>query len=67
MTRPAQLRLAEHRVKNLTNYMRFRGFKDFEIVTDIGPATTERIDIHVSGELLYSLPIDRKSKLEAAC
>ena len=65
--RPRDISLARKRVKSLKNYIRFRGFKDFEVVVDLDARTTERIEFHVKGEVLYSLPIGRKSKFEGPC
>ena len=62
--RPKKLSLVLERVNNVKNYIRFRGFENFEVVVDLEASMTERIDIHVEGELLYSLPLDRESKLE---
>lgn len=55
--------LARTRSKNLKNYIRFRGFKNFEVVVDLDTNEAEQVDLHVRGELLYSLPIKRKDSL----
>ncbi|WP_212577646.1 hypothetical protein, partial [Vibrio parahaemolyticus] len=49
--------LARTRSNNLKNYLRFRGFKDFEVAVDLDPNEAEKVDLHVRGELLYSIPI----------
>jgi hypothetical protein len=56
--------LARTRSNNLKNYLRFRGFKDFEVAVDLDPNEAEKVDLHVRGELLYSIPIKSGDKLD---
>lgn len=55
--------LARARSNNLRNYIRFRGFKNFEVAVDLNTNGSDQVELHVRGELLYSLPIKRKDKL----
>jgi hypothetical protein len=51
------------RTQNLKNYIKFRGFKNFEVVVDLTKNKSDQIELHVKGELLYSIPITRYEKL----
>ena len=55
--------LVRIRANNLKNYIRFRGFKDFEVAVDLDSNKIETVDIYVRGELLNSIPIEKGSKL----
>jgi len=55
--------LARARSSNLKNYIRFLGFKNVEVVVDLESNDVDKIDLHVKGELLYSLPIRNGDKL----
>ena len=55
--------LARSRTKNIRNYIRFRGFTNFEVAADLNSKEVEQVELYVSGERLYSLPIKRKNKL----
>jgi hypothetical protein len=56
--------LARVRSNNLRNYVRFRGFKKYEVVVDLDSSDFERIDMFFQGELLYTLPLKRGDRLE---
>lgn len=56
--------LARMRTKNVRNYVRFRRFENFEVTVDLIASEDDRIDIHVRGEPLYSLPIKKDDKLK---
>ena len=55
--------LARSRSSNLSNYVRFRGFKRYGVVFDLTANESDRVDIFVRGELLYSLPVKQNDKL----
>lgn len=58
--------LARTRANNLKKYLRFRGFENFKVAVDFDFDGTgmEQIEIFVSGQSLYSLPIAPKDKLD---
>lgn len=55
--------LARSRSNNLRNYIRFRGFKRYEVVVDLDTNEPDQVDIFVRGEPLYTLPINRNDRL----
>lgn len=57
------LSLAQTRSNNLKNYVRFRGFRNFEVVVDLNSSRADQIDLHVNGKILYSIPIKSTDKL----
>ncbi|MER3478820.1 MAG: hypothetical protein C4287_23115 [Leptolyngbya sp. ERB_1_2] len=61
---PHDTALARVRSKNLRNYVRFRGSKNYEVAVDLATYDIERIDIFVQGELLYSLRIGKADRLK---
>lgn len=56
--------VAVNRINNIRKYFVFRGFKNFEIAASFDIDDAERIELHVLGERLYSLPIERDDKLD---
>lgn len=67
MKNPKDINLARIRTKNIRAYSQIRrGFENSEVAVDLTPTDEERVEIHVGGELLYSLPIKKKDKLEFA-
>lgn len=64
MTNVKNRHLAQTRLKHLKNYMIFRGFKNFAVGVDLDKNATDMVDFYIKGELIYSLQIERKDKLQ---
>lgn len=58
------LKLARTRLDNLKKYIRFRGFKKFEVEVNLDADKTEQVELYIQGELLYSFPIKERDKLD---
>jgi hypothetical protein len=56
--------LARTRANNLRLYLRFRRFTNFQIALAFDTKEAEQVELYVSGERLYSLPIKRNDKLD---
>lgn len=52
------------RSNGLSRYMEHRGFKFFAVGVDLVSDVSDRVDLFVKGQLLYSLPITRKDNLD---
>ena len=62
--RDAPISLNRARSKGLTRYFEQRGFSNFEVAVDLISNVSDRVDIFVDGQLLFSLPIARKDNLD---
>jgi hypothetical protein len=57
-------KLGRTRLDNVKRYIRFRGFKEFEVAVNLDADKTEQVELYIQGELLYSLPIEGRDKLD---
>ena len=62
-TNSNSIKLARARTVNISNYVKFRRFENYEVAFDPRPSANELIDIFVGGKKLYSLPIRTGDKL----
>ena len=56
--------LSVARAKGLQLYFIYRGFKDFEIGTDLLKGDPARVDMYVAGGRMFSLPIGSRDDLD---
>lgn len=63
MEKNTTVSLAKLRMKRVGDYVRLRGFKDFQVAAAFDETEPGKIELHVGGKLLYTLPLKKKEKL----